>query len=252
MPEVTGSRGRLTRYAWLSVAAALVTIALKTWAYKATGSVGLLSDALESLVNLGSALMAMLALRIAAQPADEGHPHGHDKAEYFSSGFEGAAILLTALLIASTGLLHIGKRLPSDPQLLGRAGGLLGRGVGTGLSIAVTSYVAVVLLVLMAIFGALVVTATPFNRIPARLAGGWRYLVGAPSDPALADEDNRLSVPAETGGGVVIRLAQRLIELRKERWELALYPVEDHEFRRPDSWADEYRRILELFERWLR
>ena len=50
----------------------------------------------------------------------------------------------------------------------------------------------------------------------------------------------------------VIRLAQRLIELRKERWELALYPVEDHEFRRPDSWADEYRRILELFERWLR
>lgn len=107
MPEAHASRSRLTAYAWLSVAAALTTIGLKTAAYKLTGSVGLLSDALESLVNLGSAFMAMLALRIAAQPADDGHPYGHDKAEYFSSGFEGAAILVTALLIATAAVPRV-------------------------------------------------------------------------------------------------------------------------------------------------
>src|SRR3954470_5424946 len=84
---------RLTRFAWLSIAAALVTIGLKTAAYLITGSVGLLSDAVESLVNLAAAIMALAMLIVAARPPDEEHAYGHEKAEYFSSGFEGALIL---------------------------------------------------------------------------------------------------------------------------------------------------------------
>jgi len=86
----------LTRYAWLSIFAALVTAALKTVAYLVTGSVGLLSDAAESLVNLVGAGSALIVLTLAARPADENHPFGHGKAEYFSSGFEGALILVAA------------------------------------------------------------------------------------------------------------------------------------------------------------
>lgn len=87
---------RLTRFAWLSIAAALLTIGLKTYAYHVTGSVGLLSDAAESLVNLVAAVVALLMLTVAARPADAGHPFGHGKAEYFASGFEGALILFAA------------------------------------------------------------------------------------------------------------------------------------------------------------
>src|SRR5512140_3574487 len=86
----------LTRFAWLSVAAAIITIALKTIAYSLTGSVGLLSDALESIVNLVGAFMALAMLTIAARPADEDHDFGHGKAEYFSSGAEGILIVLAA------------------------------------------------------------------------------------------------------------------------------------------------------------
>ncbi|MDR0528703.1 MAG: cation diffusion facilitator family transporter [Zoogloeaceae bacterium] len=93
------ARSQLTSYAWLSIAAALLTIGLKTAAWRLTGSVGLLSDALESLVNLAGAAMTLWMLSIAAQPEDEKHAHGHSKAEYFASGFEGCLILLTALLI---------------------------------------------------------------------------------------------------------------------------------------------------------
>ncbi|UFS70353.1 cation diffusion facilitator family transporter [Geomonas sp. RF6] len=89
----------LTRYAWLSIAAAVLTIALKAVAYLLTGSVGLLSDALESLVNLAGALMSLAMLTIAARPADEGHAFGHGKAEYFSSGVEGTLILVAAVSI---------------------------------------------------------------------------------------------------------------------------------------------------------
>jgi len=89
----------LTRFAWLSIGAALLTIALKTIAYFLTGSVGLLSDALESLVNLVGALMALAMLTIAARPADEDHAYGHSKAEYFSSGVEGTLILIAAISI---------------------------------------------------------------------------------------------------------------------------------------------------------
>lgn len=89
----------LTRFAWLSIAAALLTIALKTTAYLLTNSVGLLSDALESTINLAGAIMALAMLIVAARPADEGHNYGHNKAEYFSSGIEGILILIAAVFI---------------------------------------------------------------------------------------------------------------------------------------------------------
>lgn len=92
----------LTRYAWLSIAAALLTILLKTGAWWITGSVGLLSDAAESFVNLIGAGMALAMLTIAAKPADEDHTYGHGKAEYFSSGVEGGLILIAAISIAAT------------------------------------------------------------------------------------------------------------------------------------------------------
>ncbi|MFC5302049.1 cation diffusion facilitator family transporter [Azospira restricta] len=90
----------LKRFAWLSIAAALATIALKTAAWWLTGSVGLLSDALESGVNLAGALMALAMLTVAAQPPDDEHAFGHGKAEYFASGFEGFLILAAAVGIA--------------------------------------------------------------------------------------------------------------------------------------------------------
>lgn len=95
-------RPSLTRYAWLSIAAALATILLKGVAWKLTGSVGLLSDAIESFVNLAGALMALWMLTLAALPADDDHAHGHGKAEYFSSAFEGFLILLAAVSIGYT------------------------------------------------------------------------------------------------------------------------------------------------------
>jgi cation diffusion facilitator family transporter len=82
-----------------SVAVAVVTIALKTAAWYITGSVGLLSDAMESFVNLASALFGLAMVTIAQRPADEDHPYGHHKAEYFSSGFEGALIVVAAVAI---------------------------------------------------------------------------------------------------------------------------------------------------------
>ena len=99
----------LKRYAWLSIAAAIATILLKGVAWQLTGSVGLLSDALESFVNLAGALMALTMLSLAASPADDRHAYGHGKAEYFSSAFEGFLILLAAISIAYTAierLLH--------------------------------------------------------------------------------------------------------------------------------------------------
>jgi len=93
-------RSKLTRFAWLSIAVAILTISLKTIAYLITNSVGLLSDALESIVNLIGALMALGMLTIAARPADESHTYGHSKAEYFSSGVEGTLILVAAISIA--------------------------------------------------------------------------------------------------------------------------------------------------------
>src|SRR3990172_12081154 len=108
----------LKRYAWLSIAAALATILLKGIAWWLTGSVGLLSDALESFVNLAGALMALAMLSLAEAPADDTHAHGHSKAEYFSSAFEGFLILVAAASIgyaAVDRLLHP-QAIESDPK----------------------------------------------------------------------------------------------------------------------------------------
>lgn len=98
------NRSFLTRFAWLSIGAAVLTIGLKATAYLLTGSVGLLSDALESLVNLVGAMMALAMLTVAARPADEDHAYGHSKAEYFSSGVEGTLILIAAISIVVTAI----------------------------------------------------------------------------------------------------------------------------------------------------
>ena len=85
------------RLLWASIAVAVITITLKTLAWYVTDSVGLLSDAMESFVNLASAIFALMMVTIAQRPADEAHPYGHHKAEYFSSGFEGVLIVGVAL-----------------------------------------------------------------------------------------------------------------------------------------------------------
>jgi cation diffusion facilitator family transporter len=111
----------LTRYAWLSIAAAVVTIALKTGAYLLTGSVGLLSDAAESVVNLVAAVIALIALTVAARPADESHHYGHGKAEYFSAAIEGLMIFVAAAFIIVSAVQRL-----MDPQPLESLGiGLL-------------------------------------------------------------------------------------------------------------------------------
>ena len=100
-------RSSLTRFAWLSIAAAVTTIVLKAGAYLLTGSVGLLSDAIESLVNLAGAMMALTMLTIAARPADESHVYGHSKAEYFASITEGLLILAAAAGIIYTAIQRL-------------------------------------------------------------------------------------------------------------------------------------------------
>ena len=135
---VTPERSSLTRFAWLSISAAILTIALKAVAYILTGSVGLLSDAMESLVNLVGALMALAMLTVAARPADEDHAYGHSKAEYFSSGVEGTLILIAAVSIA----VAAAQRLISPKPL---------EQIGLGLAVSVAAslvnlFVALVLL----------------------------------------------------------------------------------------------------------
>lgn len=123
----------LTRFAWLSVSAAVVTIVMKGAAYLLTGSVGLLSDAAESMVNLVAALVALGALHVAARPADDSHHFGHGKVEYFSAGLEGLMIFVAAgfiLAAAAQRLLH--------PRPLEQVGlGLLVTALATGVNLAV-------------------------------------------------------------------------------------------------------------------
>lgn len=111
----------LTRFAWVSIGAAVLTIGLKTAAYFLTGSVGLLSDALESVVNLVGAFMALAMLTIAARPADKDHAYGHSKAEYFSSGVEGTLILIAALSIILTAIPRLLHPQPLEQAGLGLA-----------------------------------------------------------------------------------------------------------------------------------
>ncbi|HTO50681.1 MAG TPA: cation diffusion facilitator family transporter [Burkholderiales bacterium] len=120
------SRTPLVRFAWLSIAAAVATIALKAAAWWLTGSVGLLSDALESFVNLAAAVVTLAMLGIAARPPDEEYAYGYSKAEYFASGFEGTLILVAAALIAMAAI----ERLLSPRPL---------QHVGIGLAISVAA-----------------------------------------------------------------------------------------------------------------
>lgn len=125
--EHTSTRD-LSRWALLSIGAALVTIALKTAAWLITGSVGLLSDAAESVVNLVAAVVAFVALKIAARPADDGHQFGHAKSEYFSAVIEGVMIVVAAGIIiysAVDRLIH-----PQELESLG---------LGLGLSVVATA-----------------------------------------------------------------------------------------------------------------
>lgn len=112
-------RRALMRFAWLSIAAALATIGLKSLAWWLTGSVGLLSDALESSVNLVGAVVALIMLGIAARPPDDSHPFGHSKAEYFSSGLEGGLIILAAAAISATAIHRLVYPQPLDVSTLG-------------------------------------------------------------------------------------------------------------------------------------
>ncbi len=111
----------LTRFAWVSIAAAVVTIGLKVVAWWLTGSVGLLSDAIESVVNLVGGIMALAMLTVASRPADSEHPYGHSKAEYFSSGLEGSLILLAAVSIAYTAVGRLIAPKPLEQVGLGLA-----------------------------------------------------------------------------------------------------------------------------------
>jgi cation diffusion facilitator family transporter len=125
---MTAPQPNLTRFAWLSIAAAVTTIAMKTAAWWLTGSVGLLSDAAESVVNLMAAAMTLMMLTLAARPPDEDHEWGHTKAEYFASAVEGFLILVAAVAIAWTAvdrLLH--------PRPIEQAG--LGLAISTGASL---------------------------------------------------------------------------------------------------------------------
>jgi cation diffusion facilitator family transporter len=109
----------LTRFAWISIGAALITIAMKMGAYWLTNSVGLLSDAMESLVNLVTAIVALAALRIAARPADEEFTFGYSKVEFFSSGFEGGMILIAAGSIAFAAIERLMHPQPLEQIGLG-------------------------------------------------------------------------------------------------------------------------------------
>lgn len=128
------ARSSLTRFAWLSIVAAVLTIGLKAGAYVLTGSVGLLSDALESLVNLVAAIGALIALTLIEREPDEEHAYGYEKAEYFASGMEGALILVAAGSIVAAAVPRLLDPRPIDDVGWGLAvsavASLLNLGVG--------------------------------------------------------------------------------------------------------------------------
>jgi len=133
-----GAGQNLTRFAWLAIATALVTIALKMAAYYVTGSVGLLSDAAESVVNLVAAFVALIALHIAAKPPDDKHHFGHSKAEYFSAAVEGVMIFVAAIVIVVAAVRRF-----LHPQELEQVG------IGLAISVAAAVVNGVVAIVLI-------------------------------------------------------------------------------------------------------
>lgn len=123
----------LERFMWLSIAASVATIALKLAAAWVTGSVGFLSDAIESFINLAAAIVGLIALKVAAKPADENHNFGHSKAEYFSAQVEGSMILLAAVAIIYTAVQRL-----IEPQPIEQAGvGLVLSALAAGLNLGV-------------------------------------------------------------------------------------------------------------------
>jgi cation diffusion facilitator family transporter len=128
----------LTRFAYLSIAAAVVTITLKVFAWQLTGSVGLLSDAAESVVNLVAAFAVLVALRVAARPPDKNHHFGHSKAEYFSAALEGQMIFIAAVVILWTSVDRFLHPMPLDNV-----------GIGLGISVVASIVNGVVSVVLM-------------------------------------------------------------------------------------------------------
>jgi len=123
-------------FAWLSIAAAIVTISLKTFAWWITGSVSLLSDALESLVNLAGASFALWMILITRVPADDEHPFGHSKAEYFSSGFEGVLIFGAAVAIIVTAVQRLLAPQPLEAIGLGLGLSALSTVINYGVAVA--------------------------------------------------------------------------------------------------------------------
>jgi cation diffusion facilitator family transporter len=125
----------LTRYAWLSIATALVTLAIKWAAWWLTGSVGLLSDALEAFINLGAGLLALWMLRVAASPPDDKHPYGLSKAEYFAAGIEGTLIVLAAAAIIASALPRLMAPQPIETPLLGIALSVVASAINLGVAL---------------------------------------------------------------------------------------------------------------------
>ena len=128
----------LTRYAWLSIIAAIVTISLKATAYALTGSVGLLSDAIESLVNLAAAIVVLIALKILTHPATDEFTFGFSKVEYFSSGFEGGMILLAAASIIISALPRLFRPVPLEQLGLGLVLSMIASLINLGVALVLT------------------------------------------------------------------------------------------------------------------
>lgn len=147
----------LKKFAWLSVATAIVTIALKVVAWWVTGSVGLLADAAESVVNLVAAVVALVAITVAERPADDDHQYGHSKAEYFSAVVEGAMIFVAAAFILYTGVERLINPVDLGP-------------LGVGLVISVVAAV------VNGVVGTLLVRAGARHRSPTLKADGKHLL----------------------------------------------------------------------------
>ncbi|WP_314035985.1 cation diffusion facilitator family transporter [Dietzia sp. CH92] len=147
----------LKKFAWLSVATAIATIALKAGAWWITGSVGLLSDAAESVVNLVAAVIALGAVSVAERPADDDHQYGHSKAEYFSAGVEGAMIFVAAAFILGVSIERLINPAPLEA-------------LGVGLAISVVAAV------LNGVVGLALVRAGTRHRSPTLKADGKHLL----------------------------------------------------------------------------
>ncbi len=129
----------LAKYAWLSIVAAIATISLKGSAYFYTNSVGILSDALESLVNLAAAILALWIIKIAERPPDDSHEFGHDKAEYFSSAVEGALIMIAAVSIVYAAIGRLINPIPLGSLGLGIVISLIATGINLVVGIVLIS-----------------------------------------------------------------------------------------------------------------